>query len=56
MHLWVCRMPLPSGAGRTVHERMFDTALSIEPPASRPWLDELNPEQLAAATHPAARC
>ena len=43
---------LPSGARRTVHERMFDTALSIDQPASRPWLDELNPEQLAAATHP----
>ncbi len=31
---------------------MFDTALSIDQPTSRPWLDELNPEQLAAATHP----
>jgi DNA helicase II / ATP-dependent DNA helicase PcrA len=31
---------------------MFDTALSIEQPAGRRWLDELNPEQLAAATHP----
>src|SRR5437660_8539643 len=31
---------------------MFDTAVSLKDPESRPWLDQLNPEQLAAATHP----
>jgi DNA helicase-2/ATP-dependent DNA helicase PcrA len=31
---------------------MFDTVASLEDPRSRAWLDELNPEQLAAATHP----
>ncbi len=31
---------------------MFEATVPLETPASRPWLDELNPEQLAAATHP----
>jgi DNA helicase II / ATP-dependent DNA helicase PcrA len=35
-----------------VPERVFDTAASAPPLEGTPWLDELNPEQLTAATHP----
>jgi DNA helicase-2/ATP-dependent DNA helicase PcrA len=33
-------------------ERMFVSASAPPPLEATPWLDELNPEQLAAATHP----
>ena len=33
-------------------ERVFGTASPTRPLDAAAWLDELNPEQLAAATHP----
>ncbi len=39
----------PSERRRTVHERMFATDITLQQP---PWLEQLNAQQHAAATHP----
>jgi DNA helicase II / ATP-dependent DNA helicase PcrA len=42
----------PSDPRPRLCERVFATASPTHPPDPAAWLDELNPEQLAAATHP----
>jgi DNA helicase-2/ATP-dependent DNA helicase PcrA len=41
----------PSELGSSLLEHVF-VPVSVAPPDCAPWLDRLNPEQLAAATHP----